>query len=201
MLDAWTKAALLEPPLICGRRLLPLSAAHAVTLSAIGCPVWCGGKAGPADVLVAVHVLSMTWRECRAWLAAGAKVPSLWAACWMLRRKSMRNAEASLLDYLEDATHCPTHKQAADGDGCKAPWQWHIAAGLMRLGMTEDEAWNHPINRASCVIDAHGEREGADSLVDEKTARGMELVAQANAEPDADKRQAMYAEAEALLKR
>ena len=201
MLDAWTKAALLEPPLICGRRLLPLSPAHTVILSAIGSPAWVGGALGGGDVLMAVHILSMDWRHGREWLSAGCRLPWLWASRWALRRGAVQRAGESLLNYLDDATHCPTHAYKADGAGLKAPWQWHMVATLMSLGMSEDEAWNCPLNRAACLCDTKDERDGGDTLVDEKTARGADLVAKANAEPDEDRRRAMYEEAERLLKR
>jgi ABC-type sugar transport system ATPase subunit len=58
MRDFFFQALMVQPPVICGRRLRPFSLAHEYILKRIGSPYVCGGAVTRADVMAAIRGLA-----------------------------------------------------------------------------------------------------------------------------------------------
>lgn len=169
LVDPWTQAFLVTPPVFCGRRLHPFSVSHSYLLKILGSPYICGGVTTKNDLLVAVDICSRTWEQNIDWITAGTGLKrSVWFA-WKWRNINFDIADSSFSVYLDDYTRTPGHK--ADGkpsDGkyeVAAPLEWHLVYGMMNgCHFSESVAWNMPFNRAKCYYDVMAEANGDSSL-------------------------------------
>ena len=170
MRDLFFQSIMAQPPVICGRRLLPFSIAHEYILKRIESPYIVGGPVTKQDVLAAIDICAHGWQDNAARLFGG--VPPVaswrtWARRW--RRVPLSTADRSLRRYMDDYSAVPEHWSAGgDGDGVRAPWEFHLARILMQhCGMSEAEAWDCPLSRARCYADTLAEANGDKTLVSE----------------------------------
>jgi hypothetical protein len=163
-MDALAAESFLNAPhTVCGRRMLPLSVGHAFTLEAIGSPFYHGQLGSEAELRLAAWICSRPplilpkmdgWR-CRLWL----------------RRK---------IDFVGEVARWKTYV----ADYCAPPQMWNktpkagepplepsaIPTGistvvrLMRLGMTEKQAWSTPVGVATWYEAAAYETENGARL-------------------------------------
>ena len=181
--EIFFKAAFIEPPRICGRRLLPFSIAHDYLLRYYKSPYIVGGSVDDDCLLDAIYYCSLTYRELRrhianpSWVKAGA-----WRLCWLYR--NLNFAHDQFLSYFEEYYEVPDHFDHVEDElpaeigesipaeskskkgTYAAPWHYHLAHILRsQYHCTKDEAWNTSITEARCVYDVWAESTGDDSLV------------------------------------
>jgi len=148
---------------VCGLRMLPLSLGHAFTLEAVGSPFYRGEKGSEAELRMAAWICARpalvlpnmdTWR-CRLWKRS--KVDFV-AEC------------ARWQTYVADYCAGPQmwSRQPRTGESraepSKIPSTINTVVRLMRLGMTEQQAWATPIGMASWYEAASYENESGNRL-------------------------------------
>lgn len=207
MRNVWLTALLAQPPVILGRKLAPFSLSHSLILHAAGNPYWFGRECKPDDLIEAVLICSRTWEENQAWFANPEKRTAKKLAARMFFRREFHKAHDALAQYLNDACDVMA-REVPDGDGAGkellAPWQYRVACFLMKHGMTESQAWNCPINRARCYLDAVCEEKGWVTLCEEYKEDAYALVERANAlmsEGKEDEANAIYMQVQGLFDR
>lgn len=178
MRDLFFQAIVCQPPVICGRRLLPFSVSHEYILKALESPYIIGGPVTKADVLLAIDVCAHTWQDNAARLFGGAPPVGLWRR-WGRRwlRGKLSTADKSLRRYIEDYTACPEHWSGADGSEIRAPWEFHLVRILMdHCGFSEAAAWDCPLARARCYADTWSESQGDKTLVNAAEQAAIEAA-------------------------
>jgi len=111
-LDIYRETFFLEPVVILGRRMLPLTLGHAVMLDRMGI----GKIAEPEDLLMAVLICSMPVETFER--KAESRLFGLWISWWSDRawRRWLRDPESfarSLKlfgEYLDEQTSCPDYE-------------------------------------------------------------------------------------------
>jgi hypothetical protein len=204
MADVWLQALLASPPVICGRRLLPFSLAHALLLRKLGSPYACGGPERPEDLLTALEICSRPVAALPGFLA---RPPSP----RYLRRHARRwaghltVAGASFRTYLGDFLVAPARFDSVTGAPIRSPVEWYLAGLLMaEYGWTEQAAWDCPFAKARCLAEVHFERNGDDGLVPEGEVGMFALMARANQLAEAghtDAANVLYQQVEQMQKR
>lgn len=207
MRNVWLTALLARPPAILGRRLAPFSLAQSLILHAAGNPYWFGRECKPDDLVEAVMVCSRTWEQNAERFAANGRREARRLAARMFFRREFHKAHEALSQYLNDVCDVMAREipvGSGEGKELVAPWQYRVVAFLMRHGMTESQAWNCPINRARCYLDAVCEEEGFVTLCDGEQENAYAMIAQANAFREAgknDEANELYDRAQALFDR
>jgi hypothetical protein len=169
-------------PVILGRRVLPFSVCHSMILHAAENPYWFGRECRPEDLIEAVMVCSRTWEQNRERFAKDGRREARRLAARLYLRKEFQAAHEAFAAYLNDACDV-TARELPDTDGGRelvAPWQFRIVPFLMRHGMSESEAWNCPVNRARCYLDATAEEAGDAILCDGVQENAYALIVEAN---------------------
>lgn len=150
---------------IYGRRLLPLSLGHAFTLEAIGSPFYHGKHGTPAQLRTAAWICSrhplvvpdMSGLRCALWK-------------WWTRHLSLAREIAKWQTYVADHVAPPqmwskTRKAGEEEPKpSRIPSAVNTAVRLMRLGMTEQQAWATPVGMASWYEAAAYETETGNKL-------------------------------------
>jgi hypothetical protein len=176
--EIFFKAVFVEPPQICGRKLLPYSLAQDYFLRNIGNPYVVGGQLNEEALLVAIFVCSLTYKQIRKyvydphWFRAG-----LWFLKWKFRKLSI--ASESFQAYFQEYNDIPEHfdhvpsddeenmpVKADDRSEYGGPWQYHLVHILCReYGLSIDDAWDTGITTARCYYDIWAESTGMDDTI------------------------------------
>lgn len=173
---------------VCGLRMLPLSLGHAFTLEAIGSPFYHGNIGTEADLRLAAWICSRqalalpdmdSWR-CRLWK----------------RRPINFIAEIELWRvYAADYCAGPqmwnkTPKVGEDrSEPSRIPNAINTVVRLMRLGMSEAQAWHTPVGMAAWYEAASYESETGIHL-DIVTDGERQAIARSKARQEAMKQEA-----------
>lgn len=191
--EIFFKAVFLGPPLLCGKRLRPFSIAHEYFLKRLKSPYVVGGECAKDDLLLAIHVCSLTYGELKSALNDGKhSVSKLWCLLWSLR--SLETAEESFRLYLMEHYDVPDHfekvenlpsdisslaPETAKKESYAAPFEYHLVHVLCsQYNCTLDEAWNMPLTTARCYYDVWSESTGYDdSLVPVSVGAPLKEVA------------------------
>jgi hypothetical protein len=176
--DIFFKAIFLEPPRICGKRLMPFSVAHDYFLSHLGNPYMVGGKVTSEHLLNAILVCSMTYKEIKAHLNNPSRIKAwLWFLNWRFRNLDI--AHESFMVYLSEHYDVPDHFEPYDvsdfDDFAKppeapqkygGPYQYHLVHIMCReYGLSLDDAWNTGLTTARCYYDIWSESTGYDNTI------------------------------------
>lgn len=178
MASKWQKAALVQPPQILGRQLLPFSHGHFFVLGAMESPYVKGGSVTNDDLVSAVFICSHTFEENQALLFSDHKYEKqvgAWAR--KLKKFSFYEAREQFVDYYDVFTNVPDHWISQDNKRPKAAYEFTVVTGLVSSGVcTLSEAWNMGFSLARCYYSAVAESNGDDSLLseDEKKFLGAE---------------------------
>ena len=179
-MDALAAESFLNAPhTVCGLRMQPLSVGHAFALEAIASPFYHGKLGSEADLRLAVWICSLPplalpqmdgWR-CRLWK-------------W---RKMDFVAEVSrwqtyVADYCAPPQMWNKSPKAGEerGQPSRIPNAITTVARLMRLGMTEKQAWATPVGAAAWYEAAAYETESGIHL-DIVTDSEREAIARSKA--------------------
>lgn len=174
--EIFFKAVFLEPPRICGKRLLPFSLAHTYFLSYLKNPYIVGGQVTDDDLLSAIFICSLTYSEIKKYLNYPRWFAfSVWVLKWKFRKLDI--AHESFRTYLSEYFDVPDHfvpvpnadeeqppVKEDERTSYSAPWQYHLVHILCReYRFTLDEAWNTGITVARCYYDVWSESTGFDN--------------------------------------
>ena len=133
---------------VCGLRMLPLSVGHAFSLEAIGSPFYHGQMGTEAELRLAAWICSRP----------ALVLPNMdsWACRLWKRRKIHFEAEVArwrtyVADYCAPPQMWSKQPKAGEerGEPSKIPSAISTVARLMRLGMTEKQAWATPVGAAA----------------------------------------------------
>jgi hypothetical protein len=148
---------------VCGLRMRPLSVGHAFTLEAIASPFYHGQMGSEAELRLAAWICS------RAPLA----MPNMdgWRCrLWKLRNMNFAAEVSKWKTYVADYCAPPQmwNKTPAPGETkqepSRIPHALSTVARLMRLGMTESQAWQTPVGAAAWLEAAAYETETGQRL-------------------------------------
>jgi hypothetical protein len=183
-MDALAAESFLNAPhKVCGLRMRPLSLGHAFTLEAIGSPFYDGRLGTPHELQLAAWVCS------RPPLAI-PDISSIRCRLWMLRRFNFASEVANWRAYVEDFCSPPQLWNSAAKPGepaaepSKVPTHLSTAVCMMRLGMTEAQAWATPVGAAFWYHITCAEQESG-SKVDIVTDAEREAIARARERKEA----------------
>jgi hypothetical protein len=133
---------------VCGLRMLPLSVGHAFTLEAIGSPFYHGQLGSEAELRLAAWI-------CSRPALVLPNMDSLACRLWKWRKIDFVAEVARWRTYVADYCAPPQmwNKQPKAGEAraepSRIPNAINTVARLMRLGMSEQQAWATPVGAAS----------------------------------------------------
>jgi hypothetical protein len=133
---------------VCGLRMRPLSVGHAFTLEAIASPFYHGEMGSEGDLRLAAWVCSKPALEL-------PKMNSTACRLWKLWPIDFTTEAARWAIYVADYCAPPQmwnkspKKGEAPSEPSKIPNAINTVARLMRLGMTEKQAWSTPVGVAA----------------------------------------------------
>jgi hypothetical protein len=188
--DPWFQAFFIEPPMMCGTRLLPFSVAHDYLLIHFDNPYAEADSAGtPEKLLEAVSICSRTWEQNRSGYMGTDQARFLrdifrFSRRWG-RRMNFAVADDSLRTYIADYRFVPEHEDHTPTENpvrIAAPLHWHLVRCLCtEYGRTVSQAWNTAYNEAKCLWDVWAESKGDDTLMSALDVRVNELSREADA--------------------
>ncbi|MCG2681182.1 MAG: hypothetical protein L6455_14630 [Kiritimatiellae bacterium] len=183
MQGAFIQSLTFNPPTVLGRKLMPFSSWHLLVLEAAGSPFVLGGVPDIDDLVAAIWVCSHGFAEGIT-IAGDAPAIRKWARAQ--KKPAFTAARAAFQDYVNAAFCSPEYWSSSDGGEIRAPACWHMATFAMReLHMTEQAAWDFPVNRIGCYQACAGESNGNKDLMSADDIKGV-----ATLEADADKEKA-----------
>lgn len=174
----WIQAACYNPPTVLGRKLLPFSPFHALTLDAVDSPYMRGTAVDVHDLILAVYVCSRSWAD-RASIIGEPEPIQTWGAeqdhaDWLAEMAAFRL-------YFQESWTIPDKWETGDKAKAKANGAYHLAVfGMRFLSMTEAAAWDCPVSRLICYRETYSEQETGKSLL--KTDDELEGIAKLKAE-------------------
>lgn len=166
--EVWLQSLFLNPPRICGRNLKPFSLYHEFLLKNLKSPLICGGEYSSEDLLSAILICSLDFKECKQRLFY--KPSSFRWGLWILRWKyrNLNTAKESFEQYLSEYSLVPEHWENVNEEskGYSAPWEMHLVHVLCKeYNCTLAEAWDMPLNLGRCLYDTWAESKGDESLI------------------------------------
>jgi len=178
MQEVWYKAAMVGPPRICGVRLQPFSAWHALVLIAIDSPFALGARpVALRDLLLALAVCSSRWSADHARRLRALRALFRWdwlaslALAWLAlrtRRDGLARAAGELCQYMSAYTDRPGYWAKEGGAMSRVPLPAHVVGTMLsHFGLSEARAWNMPLGLAFTYQAVHAEECGAE-LADEE---------------------------------
>lgn len=174
----WVESVLYGPPVILGRQLRPLSPLHVLILHSIDSPCLLGGPVLYDELIVAVHVCSLSW-DTRHDAFPDAKSMRKWGR--KQRRANIESATEAMLAYIRESWHVPERwDSGGDKEQARANGAFHLAVfGMSQLGMGEQQAWDCPLARLMCYREAYAEQQtGKSELMSEEEKRGRGILKQ-----------------------
>ena len=178
-MDSFLQSLFTPRAVVLGKKLQPLSAWHCSMLLAFKSPFMEGGNVSEGDVVMAAHIMSEKWPAgMDAITAPDAADLTQWGA-----RVGKMNLEAEsavlsehILAYL---TNLPELWKPKDGKSTPSgiPWPFQCVSTVLQNmhGLTEDAAWNMPVNRLIAYRAAIAESNGHE-IVSEKQRESMRLL-------------------------
>ena len=145
-----------------GLRMRPLSLGHAFTLEAIGSPFYTGALGDAAQLRLAAWICS---RKPLASFDASGLQFRLWS--WLADKADFDTEAAKWAVYVADYCAPPQFwsKQTKEkAEPSKLPSSIATVVRLMRLGMTEKEAWSSPVGVAAWYEAASYEADTGNKL-------------------------------------
>ena len=147
---------------IYGLRMRPLSLGHAFSLEAIGSPLYEGKEGIESDLLLAAWICS---RPALAQLNCSGLRYTLWR--WLAAKMDFAEQRARWETYVGDYSAAPQlWKKQSTGkhEPSKIPSNISTVVGLMKLGMSEAQAWATPVGIASWYQAASYELESGNKV-------------------------------------
>lgn len=145
---------------VCGLRMLPLSLGHAFTLEAVGSPFYNGTVGTEAELRMAAWI-------CSRPALALPNMKSMKCRFWQLWNVDFNTEVQKWRVYVNDYCAPPqfwTKPTSSRADCSKIPNPVVTAVRLMRLGMSEKQAWSTPVGAASWYESASFEAESGANL-------------------------------------
>lgn len=148
---------------VCGLQMLPLSLGHAFSLEAISSPFYHGQLGTEAELRLAAWICSRP----------GLTLPNMnsWACrLWKLRRLKFQSEVARWKTYVADFCAPPqmwaksTKAGESRSEPSRIPNSITTVVRLMRLGMSETQAWTTPVGAAAWYEAAYFEAECGSNL-------------------------------------
>jgi hypothetical protein len=145
-----------------GLRMRPLSLGHAFALEAIGSPLYEGREGAESDLLLAAWMCS---RPPLAQLNCSGLRYDVWR--WLAGKMDFAEQRRRWETYVGDYSAAPQFwkKQTSNKyEPSKIPNGISTVVGLMKLGMTESQAWATPVGAASWYQAASYEAESGNKV-------------------------------------
>ena len=183
MQACYVNALVSAPPVVLGRRLLPLSLGHVAVLDACGSPFVRGEEWQAADVVFAVWACSQPQDALRAAVNADPDRLAREARRWGRRCKPWQIAAAAplLVQYVIDGMAAPRRWDSPEAKRV-IPWWLSVAWSLMGGDVTREEyVWAMPAARAIAYASAEAARRGDESLMSEDEIKVIDEARKAKA--------------------
>jgi len=147
---AYSTAALARPPVLFGRRLLPLTLGHVDVLGALGNPAAEGGALSVQELAAACWVCSLPWREASARLRAGRFSRQLGRMGARFARNPAAETGRAFAEYLAFYIAGPPRWDFGGDEEPRIPWHLALFCAIQRhTNLSMDEAWDLPVRRAA----------------------------------------------------
>ena len=180
MFKEYYDSFLLDPPVIMGLQMLPLTLGHTVLLESIDCPFYTATKKEVTnqDLIISAIICSKPWQEVKKMITSKDESLINDALEWG-KNADCNWAEASrmftqyLIDYIQGPEYWKT-----SGENKKLSWQHVVAWCLQHYGgYTKEQAWNEPVCDALWNYAAIGMiNGGGENLVGESDREMQEAL-------------------------
>lgn len=167
MIDWFAKALNVEPPLVFGVRLVPMTLGHCFALARIGSPYITGTDEKPLDAMLSAFILCQNPQEglrgLEKWWAKSYFY--LWG--WRCRKMNLGDERRRLHEFIQASLTppdtLPMRREELRELG--APFHWRLLAMLMAdFHMSMDDAMKVETGFALCLWAVEGERQGKINL-------------------------------------
>jgi hypothetical protein len=145
-----------------GLKMRPLSLGHAFALESIGSPFYTGALGTASQLRLAAWICSRP-----ALAAFDANGPRFRAWSWMAGKMDFETEAAKWAVYVADYCAPPqfwVRQTKEKHEPSKIPASILTVVHLMRLGMSEEQAWQTPVGVAAWYEAAHYESESGNRL-------------------------------------
>ncbi len=159
------KHNLLRPPLILGRRLLPLNLGHIDLLSAIEHPVLITRDLEPQELVSAVLICSLSYSQAQKMIRRGTLLKRILRMCRYLVLFNVPEAAVKFQEYFDVFLENPPR---FDGKPVRARVPWHLSvfqAIQEKTNLTPAETWETPLPRIFELFAAICAAAGDESLI------------------------------------
>jgi hypothetical protein len=154
---------------VCGLKMLPLSVGHAFTLEAVGSPFYEGRLGSESDLRIAAWVCS---RPPLALPNTQELAFRIWSGGEIDFNEEVERWKAYVADYCAAPQFWTRAPKAGESSAepSRVPLHIHTVVRLMRLGLSEKQAWATPVGAAAWYEAA---------VVEQETGAHLELVTDA----------------------
>lgn len=158
-----------KPPVVLNVQLLPCSLGHLYFLKAIESRFMAGGDIDIKELITAVWICSRPFLQGVAEWQSGNVFSIAREIGERMGKPEFLKELATFTDYLSTYIESAPSLATKVGKVCPVPWPMLIASRLMSVyGMTEEQAWNTPANRAQAYNASwRWDNLGDDSLLTE----------------------------------
>jgi len=191
--NPFLKAMFVQPRVVLGRELLPLSAYHAAALMLLDSPFVSDGDIGKDDIILAAYVCSMDSEQGPKKLFPELDLPEVLA--WGAGHGDFDLVEELEVFsvYMDDYLDFPELWQPT-GEKTKTsgiPWPVYCVTAVLQnmRGISEYDAWNMPLGKLVAYKMAIAEQNGAE-VVSETQRNRLRWLELTEAAMKADKEKA-----------
>lgn len=178
--------------------LMPLTLGHLFILDMVQSPIIIGGNPTANDYLMLSVICSRRWNEVipfifsdtfARYIIEKANDCGIELANAISKNKEENYVNKQIKEITEYLAHYMTAPQRWQSDNkstVKSPWQLYLVASLQKeLGITEDEAWNMPCNKAFAYFATLAEAYYNDKTI--KSELEVKLAKKINEETEGEK--------------
>jgi hypothetical protein len=160
---------MVQPAVVGGNLLLPLSAWHVALMEVDENPFWYGGKIGLDDIARTIWIFTSKFGDD---MFDAKEKERLDKICASIVDMDSDDARGAIADHINDYTKMPI----VDSKGSKkkvqaTPFAFKAVTGVMsNLHIPEADAWNMPFNRLCCYWFEYLSSQGIIDMTNEQLA-------------------------------
>ena len=170
----FVNAAFGRCPAMYGRKLHPLTLGHCLILDHLDNVALYLPKPSNNALVVAAWICSQPWHEAQSKIMRGIYAHDIQVWGHLARKTKYGTELKKWRQYRETYFRFPDRwideKETKSRSKC-APWQYRIAAALMKLGISEERTWNMALPLAFSYFVADCENNGDNDFVNDSERR------------------------------
>jgi len=166
MAYVYSSDALVKPPVLFGRRLLPFTLGHADVLHAAEHPALTDNILTPPDLGSAVFICSKPWEKSTELLRSGKFKAHLIRLGLRASLRPDKTALDRFNEYREFYVAAPPRWESEKTTPSAAPWHLTLFCAIQKnTNLSMEETWNLTIRRAAEICAGLSAIQGDESLM------------------------------------